>query len=250
MRRAAGALLTPLLLVGLAGCGGSGSISLPDVTLPTTIPSFTIPTITEPTVPTIPPIPVPTRSEVTGTVTVTRTETPRTNTVTSTVTAASQPPAASTSTVPSWVWIVLVLLLIALLALIAWLVRRARERSRWDETMGVARRNALWVEDALVQQVMARGSTAEAAATWQAAQPRLLSLDESLYSLSTTAPDPERAAQATQLRGRLGALVEAMGADTNTGGDATVDDLRARRSAVWRARTDLRTWLDAGSARR
>ena len=147
-------------------------------------------------------------------------------------------------------WVVLAVLVLLLLALIIWLVRRARARSAWDQKMGVARRNALWVEDALVQQVMARASTAEAASTWQAAQPRLLSLDESLYALSNTAPDTERAAQAEQLRARLGGLVDAMGADTSTGRDATVDDLRARRSAVWRARTDLRSWLDAENARR
>ncbi|MEP6629830.1 MAG: hypothetical protein ABJA89_05135 [Lapillicoccus sp.] len=246
-RVAAGLLALPILAFGLAGCGAGGEISLPTITIPTTIPSFTIPTIP---VSTPPSTSAATRTEATGTVTVTRTETPRTNTVTSTVTAAPQPTPASGSGVPPWVWVVLAVLVLLLLALVIWLVRRARARSAWDQKMGVARRNALWVEDALVQQVMARASTAEAASTWQAAQPRLLSLDESLYALSTTAPDPERAAQAEQLRARLGGLVDAMGADTSTGRDATVDDLRARRSAVWRARTDLRTWLDAENARR
>ncbi len=246
-RVVAGVLLVPLLGVSLAGCGAGGDISLPNITIPTTIPTFTLPTITQSTAPSTS---AATRTEQTGTVTVTRTESPTTSTVTSTVTATPQPSPAAGGAVPLWVWIVLAVLLILLIALVVWLVRRARARSAWDERMAVARRNALWVEDALVQQVMARASTAEAAATWQAAQPRLLSLDESLYSLSTTAPDPERAAQANQLRARLGGLVEAMGADTNTGPTATVDDLRARRSAVWRARTDLRSWLDAEHARR
>jgi hypothetical protein len=242
----AGAVLLPALVLGLAGCGTGGDISIPTISIPTTIPSFTFPTVPAST----PPVTSPaTRTEATGTVTVTRTETPRTSTVTSTVTAAP-PPAPTSSSVPAWVWVLLALLVLLLLTLVIWLVRRARARSAWDEKMGVARRNALWVEDALVQQVMARASTAEAAATWQAAQPRLMSLDESLYSLSTTAPDPERATAAEQLRARLGGLVDAMGADTSTGRDATVDDLRARRAAVWRARTDLRTWLDAENARR
>lgn len=235
-----------VLALGLSGCSGGGEISIPNITIPTTIPTFTIPTITSST----PPVTSPaTRTEATGTVTITRTATPSTTTVTSTPTAAPQP-AAATTTVPPWVWILLALLLLALIALVVWLVRRARARADWDRRMGVARRNALWVEDALVQQVIARASTAEAAATWQAAQPRLMTLDESLYSLSTNAPDPERAAQATQLRSRLSGLVDAMGADTNTGRNASVDDLRARRSAVWRARTDLRSWLDAQNARR
>ena len=243
-----GAVLALVLSVMLAGCGSGGDISIPNITLPTTIPTFTIPTITT-SAPTSAGTSPATRTEATGTVTVTRTETPRTTTVTSTATAAPQPAGASTA-VPPWVWVVLALLLLALIALIVWLVRRARARADWDRRMEQARRNALWVEDALVQQVMARASTAEAAATWQSAQPRLMTLDESLYALSTNAPDPERAAQATQLRARLGGLVDAMGADTNTGRNATVEDLRARRSAVWRARTDLRSWLDAENARR
>ena len=74
---------------------------------------------------------------------------------------------------------------------------------------------------------------------------RLLSLDEQLYDLSTTAPDEERAQLASQLRSRVAGLVEAMGADTATGPDASVDDLRTRRAAVWHARTELRNFLDA-----
>lgn len=247
-RVVAGVLLVPVVALTLSGCGSGGDISIPNITLPTTIPTFTIPTITTSAAPSTGTSPA-TRTEATGTVTVTRTAAPSTTTVTSTPTVTPQP-AASTTAVPPWVWIVLALLLIALIALIVWLVRRSRARADWDRRMGQARRNALWVEDALVQQVMARASTAEAAATWQSAQPRLMTLDESLYALSTNAPDPERAAQATQLRARLGGLVDAMGADTNTGRDASVDDLRARRSAVWRARTDLRSWLDAENARR
>lgn len=244
------ALLAPVMAVTLAGCGSGGDISIPNITIPTTIPTFTIPTITTSAATSTAPVTSPaTRTEATGTVTITRTAALSTTTVTSTPTAAPQP-AAATTAVPPWVWIVLALLVLALLALIVWLVRRSRARADWDRRMGQARRNALWVEDALVQQVVARASTAEAAATWQAAQPRLMTLDESLYALSTNAPDPERAAQATQLRSRLGGLVDAMGGDTNTGRDASVDDLRARRSAVWRARTDLRSWLDAENARR
>ena len=246
----AATLLALLSSLALAGCGSGGDISIPNITIPTTIPTFTIPTITTSGATSSPPVTTTaTRTEATGTVTITKTGAASTTTVTSTRTEAPQP-ASATTAVPPWVWIVLALLILALIALIIWLVRRSRARADWDRRMGQARRNALWVEDALVQQVMARASTAEAAATWQAAQPRLMTLDESLYALSSNAPDPERAAQATQLRARLGGLVDAMGADTNTGRDASVDDLRARRSAVWRARTDLRSWLDAENARR
>jgi hypothetical protein len=237
-----------VLVIGTLGaCSGSGGIALP-TNIPTTLPT----SITLPTLPTL-----PTETPRTTTETVTRTERPTTvtntvtNTVTSTVTNTPAPqPQPTSAGLPLWVWVVLAVLLIAVIALVVWLVRRGQVRADWDEKLALARRNAGWVEDSLVQQVMARGSTTEAWRTWQAAQPRLLSLDEMLYTLSTTAPDEERAARATELRARVGALVEAMGADTSTGPEATVDDLRSRRAAVWRARTELRRLLDASAPQR
>lgn len=249
MKRWTRPLAAMVLVLAMAGCTGGGGISIP-TNIPTTIPtSITLPTI-------------PTQTVTTGT-TETRTET-RTNTVTVTTTATSKPttrtvtetvtpsptttipaePVSSTG-LPLWAWLLLLVLLIALIVFVVWLVRRGQGRGEWDDKMALARRNAQWLEDSLVQQVMARGSTTEAWRTWQAAQPRLLSLDQELYDLSTTAPDEERAQQATQLRSRVAGLVEAMGADTSTGPDASVDDLRNRRAAVWRARTELRNVLDA-----
>jgi hypothetical protein len=246
------ALAGVALVVVVGGCTGGGGISIP-TNIPTTIPtSITLPTI-------------PTQTVTTGT-TETRTETrTQTNTVTVTTTATSRPttrtvtetvtpsptttvpaePTSSTSGLPLWVWLLLAILLIAIIVLVVWLARRGQGRAEWDDKMALARRNAQWFEDSLVQQVMSRGSTAEAWRTWQAAQPRLLSLDQQLYDLSTTAPDEERAQQASQLRSGVAALVEAMGADTSTGPDATVDELRTRRAAVWQARTALRNLIDA-----
>lgn len=244
MKRWTGALTKVALLLVMAGCTGGGGINIP-TNIPTTIPtSITLPTIPTQTRTT------ETRTE-TNTVTVTTTATsrPTTRTVTETVTPSPtttvpvQP--TSSSGLPLWVWLLLAILLIAVIVLVVWLVRRGQGRAEWDDKMALARRNAQWFEDSLVQQVMARGSTTEAWRTWQAAQPRLLSLDEQLYTLSTTAPDEERAQQASQLRSRVAGLVEAMGADTATGPDASVDDLRTRRAAVWRARTELRNFLDA-----
>ncbi|HVD63797.1 MAG TPA: hypothetical protein VNC14_05855 [Lapillicoccus sp.] len=244
MRRWAGALAGVALIGVMGACTGGGGISIP-TNIPTTIPtSITLPTIPTQTVTT------ETRTQ-TDTVTVTTTATSRPSTRTVTETATPSPtttvPAEPTSStgLPLWVWLLLLILLIAVIVLVVWLVRRGQSRTDWDEKMAQARRNAQWFEDSLVQQVMARGSTAEAWRTWQAAQPRLLSLDEQLYDLSTTAPDEERAQQAGQLRSRVAGLVEAMGADTSTSPDANVDDLRARRAAVWRARTELRNLLDA-----
>jgi hypothetical protein len=247
VRRRTGVLAGAGLTLALGACTSSGGIAIP-TNIPTTIPTSI--TITLPTVPVTTPVVPSTTTE-----TITRTERPTTvtNTVTSTVTPTPTPtpqPEPAGAGLPLWVWVVLAVLLIAVLALVVWLVRRGRVRADWDDKLALARRNAGWFEDSLVQQVMSRGSTTEAWRTWQAAQPRLLSLDEQLYTLSTTAPDEERAAQATQLRARVGGLVEAMGADTSTGPGASVDDLRARRAAVWRARTELRQLLDASAPQR
>ena len=277
-----------VLTVGvLSACQGGGGINIPtsiptsiSVTLPTvpgqpetttTLPPQTTTTQPPRTTTTEPPRTTTTTEPprtttqtttvtdtVTNTVTTTVTNTPTTTTTTptttttttNTATAAPTPqPVSSTSTLPPWAWVVLALLLIGLIALIVWLVQRSRVRGEWDDKCTAARRDAQWFEDSLVQQVMSRGSTAEAWRTWQSAQPRLLALDESLYSLATTAPDEERGARATQLRARVGGLVEAMGADTSTGPDADVDDLRDRRAAVERARTELRQVLDAEAQR-
>ena len=277
-----------VLTVGvLSACQGGGGINIPtsiptsiSVTLPTvpgqpetttTLPPQTTTTQPPRTTTTEPPRTTTTTEPprtttqtttvtdtVTNTVTTTVTNTPTTTTTTptttttttNTATAAPTPqPVSSTSTLPPWAWVVLALLLIGLIALIVWLVQRSRVRGEWDDKYTAARRDAQWFEDSLVQQVMSRSSTAEAWRTWQSAQPRLLALDESLYSLATTAPDEERGARATQLRARVGGLVEAMGADTSTGPDADVDDLRDRRAAVERARTELRQVLDVEAQR-
>jgi hypothetical protein len=238
--RAAGA--ATLLALSLAACGSGGSINLP-TNLPTSI-STTFPTITLPTVPSVPTS--TSRTEQQGTVTITQTSRPTTTTVTSTVTAVPQPQ-PTPNAIPVWVWVLLAVLLLALLAFLVLLVRRSRALRAWDDRMRLARRNALWVEDGLVPQVLSRGSAAEAAAAWQAAQSRILTLDEMLFSLSTTAPDQERANQAAVLRSRLQSLRDAVGADISTGEGASVDDLRIRRAAVGQARSKLRQFLDATS---
>lgn len=250
MRRVLAALFAAFVALALAGCNSGGGISLP--TLPTTLPSVTIPTITLPTQTRTSP-PATTTSEQQGTVTRTETETQtetrtQTATVTQTATPAPQPTGSASLGLPLWLWILIALLLIALIALIVWLVRRNQVRTAWDDTMTAARRESGWVEDSLVQQVSSKATTAEAAATWTAARPRLLALDESIYALSTTAPDPERAAAATRLRGRVTALVDAVSADTSLGETATVDDLRARRAGVAKARSELRALLEQQAA--
>ena len=76
----------------------------------------------------------------------------------------------------------------------------------------------------------------------------MLILDEILYSLSTQAPDPDRGTEAATLRAHLRNLADAIVTETSTAQDASVDDLRDRQAAVWRAGTELRQFLDAANA--
>lgn len=183
-------------MLGLAGCNSGGGVSIPTIPSVST-PTVTLPTVTVPTV-TIPTITLPTRTEtetvtvtVTGTVTQTSKPTTRTVTETPTPTATSTPqPQPTSSGLPAWLWFLIALIVIAVIALIVRLVRRSQTIAAWDEKMHAVRREAGWVGDSLVDQVNLRATTAEAAATWAAARPRLLALDESVYALSTTAPDP------------------------------------------------------------
>jgi hypothetical protein len=130
---------------------------------------------------------------------------------------------------------------------LAWyLIRRSHAQAEvraWDERLAAAELEASWVEDSLAAQVLSGTSTAEARAIWSAAQPRLLEADATFHSLTTTAPDAGRAERATDVRGLLRGLVEAVGADLAAPPGAGPDQFRARRAVVDSARRELRTTL-------
>jgi hypothetical protein len=276
-------LAVVVALMGLAACGGGGSI-----TLPTTLPSVSVssqpeatpPTVTRPTrsvetseptqseTPTETPTPEETRTQVvtrTETATVTQTATPTpvetpTETVTQTVTETPTPTETTSTTAPVeaapettptsgdsttwWPWVLLVLL--ALGGLVWWLLRRRAAQQAldaWDAKLDDSRREATWVDESLVTQVLSMPTATEAAEVWTAARPRLLAIDEALLALEGSAPDESRRAAAAALRLQLARLVEAVGADTAAGPDSTPDDFRVRRAAIDNARRDLRAVL-------
>ncbi|TQM64888.1 hypothetical protein [Humibacillus xanthopallidus] len=304
MRRRPVILLSLLLaLLGLAACGGSGSItlptSLPSINVPTTVPSLTLPTLPEASSSSEAETPEATRTQsekptqtatpeetptVTQTQTVTQTATETrtatvaptpTETVTETVTQsptetpaetpAETPSETTSSTAPAeaapettptstesttwWPWLLLLVLAVAGLV---WLLLRRREAKRvldeWDAKLADSRREATWVEESLVTQVLAMPTATEASQVWTAAGPRLLAIDESLLALEGSAPDEARRASAAALRDRLARLVEAVSADTAAGPDSTPDDFRARRAAIDTARRELRAALAASAA--
>lgn len=208
----------------------------------------------------------PTRD--TDTVTVTTTAEPSTQTLTTTATVTQtdtvthrdtvtrtetvRPPTPASGAAESsdgqalrpWQWLVVVLVLLGIAALVVWWVRRHRERTEWDGRLATARTDARWVEGTLVDRVTGAVSTAEAGRTWQAAQPRVMALDATLYELSTTAPDEDRAAAATTLRQHVAALASAVDAETSLPPGASADQLRARQGAVASARAQLRGLLE------
>ena len=267
------ALATLVVIAVLAACSGSGS-----VTLPTTLPSISrsaLPSASEPAASapaeaptssapavTLPELPTRTVPAETQTVTQTQTETrTQTATVTRTETATvTETPSESESPTPTpteaapaaptseqgttwWPWLLLLLLLGAL----AWFLIRRRqaqaELQAWDDRLAAAEKEASWVEDSLTTQVLERRSAAEALPIWTAAQPRLLEIDEAFHTLATEAPDGARAERATDIRGLLRGLVEAVGADLATAPTADPDQFRARRANIDSARRELRATL-------
>ena len=171
--------------------------------------------------------------------TTTSTTTPPTTSTTTTV------PAEPTSSSTTW-WPWLLLALVALGALAWWLLARSRRNAvlaAWDDQLAAACREASWVEDSLVPQVLARPSTTEAAAVWDSAQPRLLAVDEQLHSLEGQAPDETRGASVGPVRTAYTRLLEEVSADTAAPPDASADDFRVRRAAIDTARQDLREVL-------
>lgn len=270
MRRspALAALLATLLVpVGLTACSGGGSISLPTSRPSINLPTVELPSVTLPTLPTAtPPAATVTQTATqtaTGTATATQTATQtqtETQTETQTVTASPSTTAAPSPTpTPTpeaappgptddggttwWPWLLLALVLIG--ALGWFLLRRRRTQAElraWDERLAAAEQEASWIEDSLAAQVLSGTSTAEAQTIWSAAQPRLLEVDASFNSL-TTALDAARAERATDLRGLLRGVVEAIGADLAAPPGAGPDQFRARRAVVDSARRELRTTL-------
>ncbi|EWT02018.1 hypothetical protein N865_20565 [Intrasporangium oryzae NRRL B-24470] len=259
----------------------SPTVTLPSVTLPTvTAPTATAPTATAlppattPAETTTSAVTTPPPETKTQTQTQTRTQTQtQTQTVTATATATltqtvTETPSATTTTpessttsttataVPTepeasgeggttwWPWVLAALVAIGLAV---WLILRRRAAQQvveaWERRFARARSEASWVEDSLVTQVLAPPTTAEAAGVWEAAQPRLLAIDESLHTLAAEAPDEARRASVTQVGDSLARLVAAVSGDLAAGPEATREDFQASRAAVDAARRELRTVL-------
>jgi hypothetical protein len=153
--------------------------------------------------------------------------------------------AAQEDGIPWWVWLLAALLLAAVVALlVAWNRRRAA-LAAWDGRLTSAVGEMRWVEGSLVPAVLRTGTVAEAAAVWAGGRPRVLAIDEEVFSLASSAPDDERRVRASLLRERLGVLTSAVDADTATDAQADAEGFRARRGAIEQARADLLAAIEA-----
>ena len=168
-------------------------------------------------------------------------------TPTPTATDATAAAAQDDEGVPWWVWLLAALLLTAAVALLVVWNRRRAALAAWEGRLTAAVGEMRWVEASLVPAVLRAGTVAEATAVWAAGRPRVLAIDEELFSLASAAPDDERRGRASLLRERLGVLVSAVDADTATDAQADAEGLRARRGAIEQARADLLAALEAAT---
>jgi hypothetical protein len=150
--------------------------------------------------------------------------------------------------IPWWVWLLAALLLAAVVALLVGWNRRRAALAAWDDRLTAAVGELRWVEGSLVPAVLRAGTVAEATAVWAAGRPRVLAIDEELFSLAApSAPDDERRGRASMLRERLAVLTSAVDADTAPDAQADAEGFRTRRGAIEQARTDLLVALDAAT---
>ena len=96
-------------------------------------------------------------------------------------------------------WVALALLALAL-AVGTWLLLRAHKRRAWLTSLQAEKDEVSWFARELVPQLRATGSLEGVAGGWQVAVPRVVSAENQLTVLESSAPSQEDAARARQLR--------------------------------------------------
>jgi len=152
--------------------------------------------------------------------------------------------------IPLWAWIAAALAVIVLLVLIISVSAASRRRSKWDRAFDLRMADARWFADSLTLAVADRTkSTPELVRTWTDGVPRMSTLSQQLYELSTIAPSDKRALQPRQLAYSVDGLRQALDADVRlrTQGYAPGQDAVIAESAmvVGQHRRDLDMTLAA-----
>lgn len=146
--------------------------------------------------------------------------------------------------IPLWAWIAVGLAVLALLIVIISVAAASRRRSTWDHDFDLRMADARWFADSLTLSVADRTrSTPELVRTWTDGVPRMATLSQQLYELSTVAPTDKRARQPQQLAYAVDSLRAALDTDVRlrTQGYAPGQDQVIAESAmvVGQRRRDL-----------
>lgn len=136
---------------------------------------------------------------------------------------------------PLWAWIVVGLAVLALIILIIALASSGKKRDQWDRNYALRLADARWCCDSLALVVADRTKSApEIIRAWSDGMPRMASLSQALYELSTLAPNNKRALEPRQLSAALDNLRQALEADVRlrTSGYAPGQDSLIAESAL------------------
>ncbi|MFT6564599.1 MAG: hypothetical protein ACJAY5_001358 [Actinomycetes bacterium] len=137
--------------------------------------------------------------------------------------------------IPVWAWIAVGIAVIGLLTLVISVAANSKKRAEWDRAFYIRRADARWFADSLTLSVADRTKgTPELVRTWTDGVPRISTLSQQLYELTTIAPSDKRARQPRQLATAVDNLRGALDADVRlrTQGFAPGQDAVVAESAM------------------
>lgn len=136
---------------------------------------------------------------------------------------------------PLWAWIAAGLAIILLIIMIIVVSVSGKKRGRWDRSMDLRMADARWFADSLTLAVADRTKgTPELVRTWTDGVPRMATLSQQLYELSTVAPSNKRARAPREIAFAVDNLRQALDADVRmrTQGYAPGQDTLIAESAI------------------
>lgn len=136
---------------------------------------------------------------------------------------------------PLWVWVAASLAVIVVIVLLIALAGSSRKRSQWERSFGLRAADARWFADSLTLAVADRTmSPAQIVRTWTDGVPRIATLSQQLYELSSIAPSDKRAQSARAVAYAVDGLRQALDADVRmrTQGFAPGQDALIAESAT------------------
>ncbi len=136
---------------------------------------------------------------------------------------------------PIWAWIAVGVAVIVLIIMLIALASVSKKRSQWDKAFYYRLADARWFTDSLTLSIADRTkSTPELVRNWTDGSPRMATLSQQLYELSSNAPTANRVQQTRAVATAVDRLREALDADVRmrTQGYAPGQDAMIAESAV------------------